>query len=91
MSYLKKDIIYLSWKSRKHNVIMTDKPPQWNCSVWCRVYKRELLENVRFNEDLKIAEDWVFNEQIKPESSCCIRRTIYFYNNGRLGSLTNGG
>ena len=91
MTYLQKDIIYLSWKSKKHNVIMTDKPPKWNCAVWCRVYKRELIDNVRFNEDLKVAEDWVFNEQLKPKSSCCIRKTIYFYNNNRPGSLTSGG
>lgn len=91
MIYLKKDIIYLSWKSKNRQVLMTTRPPKWNCSVWCRVYKRELVENVRFKEDLKIAEDWVFNENIKPQSSCCIRRVVYFYNNGRPGSLTNGG
>lgn len=85
-----KDIIYLSWYSKRHNIIM-GTPPAWNCSVWCRVYKREIIGDVRFRKDLKIAEDWVFNEQIKPKTYCSIRKQIYIYNNGRPGSLTTGG
>lgn len=84
------DIIFLSWKSKVHDIKMKYKPPRWNCAVWCRVYKKEIIGNVRFDENLKIAEDWKFNQQIKYNTSCCIRKTIYFYNNGREGSLING-
>lgn len=84
------DIIYISWKSKVHDIKMINNPPRWNCAVWCRVYKREIIRNIRFNENLKIAEDYVFNKQIKFTTTRCIRKTIYFYNNGRKGSLING-
>lgn len=87
---LNKDIIYLSWEYPGHKQIMTIKPPTWNCSVWCRVYKRSLIGDTRFREDLKIAEDWDFNNKLNPKSSCCIKDIIYYYNSGREGSLTNG-
>lgn len=86
----KPDIIFLSWKSVKQKIIMTTKPPQWNCSVWCRVYKKEIIGNTRFDETLKKAEDWKFNQAIKYKTSVCIRKPIYLYNWGRKGSLTNG-
>ena len=85
---LNPDIIFLSWKSHKHNVIIYGEPPQWNCSVWCRVYKKDIIGKTRFREDLKIAEDWAFNQEIKYESSYAIEKQIYFYNCKRKGSLT---
>lgn len=87
----KPDIIYLSWYSKKHYVIIDTRPPRWNCAVWCRVYKKELIGNTRFREDLKIAEDYIFNEAIKPKSSKAIRKQVYIYNNGRKGSILTGG
>ena len=53
MKHLKYDIIFLSWKSYKHNVIIYGEPPKWNCSVWSRVYKKEIIGKTRFREDLK--------------------------------------
>lgn len=73
------DIIYLSWKSSVHSIIISNKPPRWNCSVWCRVYKRDVIGNVRFREDLRIAEDWVFVNSINIESSLSITEQIYIY------------
>lgn len=84
------DIIFLSWKSRVHDIKIQTAPPRWNCAVWCRVYKSDIIKNIRFNEDLKVAEDWLFNKQVKYETSCTISKQIYFYNNGRKGSLING-
>ena len=84
------DIIFLSWKSKAQQVIMKTQPPKWNCSVWCRVYKREIIGNARFDEDLRIAEDWKFNQQIKFKTKVCIKDIVYLYNNGRKGSLING-
>lgn len=83
------DIIYLSWKYKEGTIIIESKPPKWNCAVWCRVYKRELIKDIRFPEDLKIAEDYVFNSQLKPLTSKCIKEVVYIYNNGRPGSLMN--
>lgn len=84
------DIIFLSWENHIERFIMTTQPPQWNCAVWCRVYKRDIIGNVRFDEKLKKAEDWKFNQQIKFKSKLCIKDIVYYYNNGREGSLTNG-
>lgn len=84
------DIIYLSWEYPGYQAIMKTKPKDWNCSVWCRVYKKSLIGNVRFREDLRIAEDCNFNIRLHPKTSCCIEKIIYFYNSGREGSLTNG-
>lgn len=87
---LDKDIIYLNWKSQKHNIMLSElkrKPSSWNCSVWCRVYKRSLIGNTRFREDLVIAEDLAFNQEIKPTSSTFIKKQIYYYNI-RENSLT---
>lgn len=83
------DIIYLSWKSKVHNVVMKTRPPKWNCSVWCRVYKKSLIGKTRFKENLRIAEDYEFNTHIHPMSAAVIKKQIYIYNNGRKGSLTN--
>jgi len=90
LKHLKTDIIFLSWKGTKHNVVIYGNPPKWNCSVWCRVYKREIIGDTRFREDLKLAEGWEFNTHIKYETSCAIQKQIYFYNAGRKGSLTTG-
>lgn len=73
------------------NIYITDRPPKWNCSVWCRVYKREIIGNLRFDTNLKIAEDWKFNQEIQPKTSVSIKEFLYTYNIGRQGSLTNGG
>lgn len=74
------DIIFLSWSSDEVSVKMDLHPPKWNCSVWCRVYKREIIGNTRFPEDLKIAEDYVFNQNIKYKTSNVIKKYVYFYN-----------
>lgn len=87
---LGKDIIYLSWYGYSRNHIMIVKPLKWNCAVWCRVYKKDIIGNIRFDEKLRKAEDYIFNSMIKPKSSCCVKKIIYQYNNGRKGSILNG-
>lgn len=84
------DIIFLSWKSKRHDVKMITHPPKWNCSVWCRVFKKEIIGDVRFDENLRLAEDWVFINNIRFNTANYIRKTIYFYNCGRIGSITTG-
>ena len=88
---LNPDIIFLSWKNKKRSIIINYKPQSWNCAVWCRVYKRKIIGKTRFDEELKIAEDWKFNNQIPYNTYTSVRDVIYFYNNGREGSLLNGG
>lgn len=86
-----KDIIYLSWKSNKHNVVVKDKPPFWNPTVWSKVYKRKLIGNLRFKEDINYAEDKYFNDRIKPKTSTFIDKQIYIYNNQSENSLSKNG
>lgn len=85
------DIIFLSWKAKRMRCIMNPKPPKWNCAVWCRVYKKEIIDSIRFDENLKIAEDWRFNENIQYSTYVSIKDIIYVYNDGRKGSILNGG
>lgn len=86
-----KDIIYLSWKSDKHNVVISEKPPIWNPTVWSKVYKKELIGNIRFDEDANFAEDKYFNDRIKPKTSSVIEKQIYIYNNRVEDSLSKRG
>jgi glycosyltransferase involved in cell wall biosynthesis len=86
----KPDLIFVSWKTTEKEVIMNPRPPKWNCAVWCRVYKREIIDDIRFDEKLVLAEDWVFNNQIKYSKIQSISRPIYFYNKDRKGSITTG-
>ena len=88
---LKFDIIFISWRTPKKDIVFMLRPPKWNCAVWCRIYKREIIGDTRFDENLRIAEDWKFNENIKYETSYCIQKVIYYYNQGRKGSILNGG
>lgn len=73
------DICYVSWKSDTFTIIMNDEPPEWNCSVWSRVYKNDIIGDVRFNPELIIGEDYSFNEQIKGEKISRILEPIYYY------------
>lgn len=90
LSSLTTDIIFLSWRNKIRMFRIGYKPPYWNCSVWCRVYKRSIIGKTRFDENLKIAEDWKFNEQITYRTFSSIKDVVYIYNNGRKGSILNG-
>lgn len=83
---LKTDIVFISWKSKVHDIHIEYNPPHWNCAVWCRIYRKRIIGNIRFREDMKIAEDWVFNQQIKYRTSRAITKQIYYYTI-REGSL----
>lgn len=86
------DYCFYSWKFnglRKDEVIIRDEPPEWNCGVVNCVYKRATIGKERFNEDMKIAEDYDFNVRVRKGKKENILDIIYYYNNGRQGSLTN--
>ena len=87
------DYCFFSWKfiGQKHDeVIITDYPPQWNCSVWNCIYKRETIGDNRFNETMRIAEDYDFNVRVRKGKKANIEQVLYFYNDSRKGSITNG-
>ena len=84
------DLIYLSWKGNTITVPIHNNPPKWNCAVWCRVYRRNVIGDVRFDETLRIAEDYKFINEIKINTHTSIKEYVYFYNNGRKGSIMTG-
>lgn len=69
-------------------VIITDYPPQWNYSVWNCIYKREIIGDNRFNETMRIAEDYDFNVRVRKGKKANIEQVLYFYNYPREGSLS---
>ena len=83
------DYCYFSWKTDRTRTFIYDEPPKWNCSIWNCCYKRELIGNTRFREDLNIAEDYVFNQEVRKGKRYVIPKVLYHYNNGRPGSLMN--
>lgn len=87
------DYCYISWKFKNlgSEIIITHDRPDWNYSNWSMLYRREKIQGIKFNEDLNIAEDYQFSVDffkrpnlIKGNS---IKDILYFYNDGREGSL----
>jgi len=86
------DYCYFSWKSigvTKEDFIINDKPPEWNTSVWNCIYKRDLIGNIRFNENKTMSEDTEFNEKVLKGKKENITDILYYYHNGRENSLTS--
>ena len=89
------DTVYLSWRSidRRLGKIIRDEKDEfnpWNRCIWNRVFKREYIKGMKFNENLKVAEDDDFLKRLpEPKSKTYISMPIYFYRSGRQGGLTD--
>ena len=89
------DTVYISWKSidgKLGKVIMSEKDEfnAWNRCVWNRVFKKEYIKGLIFNEDMQVAEDDDFLKHLPvPDSKTYISQPIYYYRSGRKGSLTD--
>ena len=78
------DVLWLSWEAfdgwnAKVHLNENDDFPSWNLCVWNRVYKRDVIGDIRFNEKKKVAEDAEFIREVKPETITRISKPIYFY------------
>lgn len=52
----------------------------YRCSIWDRIYKKEVLSNVSFHRDIKIYEDMLFDyEAIKNSKKAVYTSTPYYY------------
>lgn len=83
------DYCFFSWKmtnKRHDDVIINDKPPGWNTSIWNCIYKRSSIG--MFNENMQIAEDELFNKMYRKGEKEIINEILYYYNVGRNDSLT---
>lgn len=82
------DYCYFGWKSTHFTVLIEDEPPQWNCCVWNCIYKKELIGENRFNPELKMAEDFNFNQKVRKGKKAIIPKILYYYNDLQPNSLT---
>lgn len=88
------DTVYISWKSidgKLGKIIEGEKDEfnQWNRCVWNRVFKRDYIKGLYFNEEMQIAEDDDFLKRLPvPKSKTYITKQIYLYRAGREESLT---
>lgn len=85
------DYCYISWKGKSNRIIIENEPPKWNCCVWNCIYKRELIGNERFKPELKMAEDYDFNNRVRKGKRANITKIIYYYNEDTPNSLTKQG
>ena len=87
-----KDVYLLSWImfGKEEATYYAKSLPDWNCSVWSRIFKRSILEHY-FDKELQVAEDHKFlKDNIKDTHSIgYIDTPIYKYRSGRVGSLCN--
>lgn len=81
------DYCYFSWKSRANTVLIDKEPPKWNCCVWNCIYKKELIGDTRFNPELRIAEDYEFNQKVRKGKHRSIPKILYYYNIDTPNSL----
>lgn len=93
----KPDYIYLSWETfgggwdyKVKLKSVSDKFPPFNLCCWNRVYRRDMIGKVRFNEKKAVAEDAQFIREVKEEGKkkAFIPDSIYFYRTDNKNSLT---
>ena len=84
------DYCYFSWKMMNQGWVIEikDNPPDWNWAVWNAVYKTDYVE--LFDEDIRFQEDipWQNIMRAKNGKKEIIDKILYYYNDGRPGSLT---
>lgn len=85
------DYCYISWECSTHKVIIKNEPPSWNCCVWNCIYKKDLIGDIRFREDLIMAEDYYFNKEVRKGKRENIKEILYYYNQNSKDSLTKKG
>lgn len=87
------DYCYFSWQmiNKKDIIRIIDNPPTWNLAVWNAIYKSEYLE--LFDEDVRFMEDVPFQIKMRAKNGKkeIIDKILYYYNDGRAGSLTATG
>lgn len=83
------DYCYFGWSSRV--VEVKGEPPSWNCCVWNCIYKKDLIGETRFDPNLKIAEDYKFNQKVRKGKCRTIRKILYYYNIDTPNSLIKRG
>ena len=90
------DYCYLSWKAFggwNYDVklkTINDKFPPFNLCLWNRIYRRDMIGDVRLNINKPIAEDAEFIRDVKEEGKkkAFISEYMYMYRSNTPNSLT---
>lgn len=84
------DYCLMSWKSvyQQFVVDVVSGRPDWNCSVWGIVYKKDLIGGTRFSNS-RIAEDYTFNQEVLKGKEEKITDVMYFYDFNENGISAN--
>lgn len=71
---------------------MADIPPSLRHVVWNKLFRRSLVQGIRFPEEYRSSEDVVFLTEclLKAGTIACVHEPLY-YNRVRRGSATHGG
>lgn len=85
------DYCLYSWDYETASVVIKDEPPEWNHCVWNCVYKRELIGEHRFREDLITSEDYWFNHDVRKGKRANIEKVLYHYRMNTPNSLWKQG
>ena len=84
------DYCLMSWWSDNFKIDIVNGRPDWNCSVWGIVYKKELIGDTRFN-NLRIGEDYDFNKEVLKGECSIISDFLYYYRSNEKGIMANAG
>lgn len=84
------DYCFMSWWSKYFKIDIMNGRPDWNCSVWGIVYKKDLIGDIRFS-NLRIAEDYQFNVQVLKGKGSIIPEFLYHYKSNEKGIMSNAG
>lgn len=82
------DYCLMSWKSDHFMVDVVNGRPEWNCSVWGIVYKRDLIGDIRFN-NIRVGEDYTFNKNVLKGKCAIIPDCLYYYRSNSNGIMAN--
>lgn len=82
------DYCLISWWSDNFKIDVINGRPEWNCSVWGIVYKKELIGDIRFN-NLRVGEDWAFNREVLKGKRSIISDFLYYYRSNEKGIMAN--
>lgn len=72
------DYCFFGWRSPSFTIV--GEPPDWNCCVWNTIYKRDIIGDNKFREDLIIAEDYDFNVRVRMGKKATLNKILYYYN-----------
>lgn len=82
------DYCFMSWWSKHFKIDVVNDRPEWNCSVWGVVYKRDLIGDIRFSS-LRVGEDYGFNRDVLKGKKAIITEFLYYYRSNEKGIMSN--